>query len=135
MANYEIHDDTARMVYFRDANGNETAAPRAYTPAENAAADLLAAERVASTNYNDLMVKASTALTNNQTTITNLQTAVNTLQALSTATWANQTQRDNALKSNSAQSAVVAQAAIAALRQNNALIRIVAGFLDSQAGT
>jgi hypothetical protein len=127
-------DVTARRYTEYAQNGN-LIEDLAFTPEENARADADIAQRTAEVNYSDLMAKIPAALANNQTAITNLQAAVQALNTISTQTFNNQTQRDNALKSNSAHSATVGQHAIALTRQNNALLRIIGNLLDSQAGT
>ena len=86
-------------------------------------------------NYNDLLAKIPTALANNQTAITNLQTAVAALNTISGQSWANQAQRDTALKNNATHTATIGQHAIALTRQNNALMRIIGNLLDSTSGT
>lgn len=127
-------DATARTYTEYDENRVVTFT-RPFTADENARADAEAATRTADTNYSELMAKIPAALASNQTAITNLQAAVQALNTISTQTFNNQTQRDNALKSNSAHSATVGQHAIALTRQNNALMRIIGNLLDSQAGT
>lgn len=93
------------------------------------------AQDTASANYSELLAKIPTAIANNITAITNLQTAVSGLTTIAGQTFANQTQRDNALKSNSQHSALIGQQVIAALRQNNATMRIIGSLLDSTTGT
>ncbi len=97
-------------------------------------ADEIAAD-TATTNYSELLAKIPAAIQNNITAITNIQTAVAGLNTIAGQTFANQTQRDTALKNNSAHSAVIGQQAIAMSRQNNSLMRIIGGLLDSQTGT
>lgn len=78
-------------------------------------------QETADSNYTALIAKATTALNNN---ITNLPT----IQALTTATFANNTQRDNAIKSLATQQ-------VASMKQINALIRVVTGLLSTQDGS
>lgn len=127
--------DVTSRHYTEYAQNGSLVEDREFTPEENARADADIAQRTADTNYSELIAKIPAALASNQTAITNLQAAVQALNTISTQTFNNQTQRDNALKSNSAHSATVGQHAIALTRQNNALMRIIGNLLDSQAGT
>lgn len=127
--------DVTTRRYTEYAQNGSQVEDREFTPEENARADADIAQRTADTNYSELIAKIPAALASNQTAITNLQAAVQALNTISTQTFNNQTQRDNALKSNSAHSATVGQHAIALTRQNNALMRIIGNLLDSQAGT
>lgn len=125
--------DTAATKWVANYNFNAPVVEQSWVETPKTQAEIDA--EVANANYADLLAKIPAALANNQAAITSLQSAYTTLDNLSRASWANQTQRDNALKSNSAQSAIIAQHAIALTRQNNALMRIIGNLLDSQAGT
>ena len=72
-------------------------------------------------NYTSLIAKATTALNNNIA-------AMPTIQAITTATFANNTARDNAIKNLATQQ-------VASMKQINALIRMVCGLLSTQDGS
>jgi hypothetical protein len=90
---------------------------------------------LASTNYAELLAKVPAAISNNITALTNLQNAVNALNTIAGQSFNNQTQRDTALKNNATHTATIGSALLPVLRQNNSLMRIMAGLLDTTAGT
>lgn len=78
-------------------------------------------QELESTNSSALVAKALTALNNNIA-------AMPTIQAIITATFANNTARDNAIKNLATQQ-------VATMKQINALIRVVTGQLSTQDGS
>jgi hypothetical protein len=125
--------DTASVKYIPTYTLSGDTVVQSWTPVAKTPEEI--ASDTAAANYDELLAKVPTAIANNQTAITNLQTAVSALNAIAGQSWANQTQRDTALKNNATHTATIGQTSIALLRQNNALMRIVAGLLDTTAGT
>jgi hypothetical protein len=125
--------DTASVKYVPAYTFNGSSIVQSWTQVAKTPEEIAA--DTATTNYAELIAKIPAALANNQTAITNLQTAIQALNTIAGQSWANQTQRDNALKNNATHTATIGQHAIALTRQNNVLMRIIGDFLSDTSGT
>lgn len=143
----ERRDDTARQFVSYAVDGTTVTGTQPYDAAENAAADARATQATRATNSGTLTSQAVAAIAANETWIANtapqVQTGVDAIQARVKPVAPTTIAQSNAIldvlwtdvKALSQAVETLNAELVTTKRQNNAVMRLVAGALDSTSGT